>query len=1167
MDTFTQNILARARERQKMLHEYQNNKENEGIKNEDNKEESYNTKKLLSENSFNKIEENSLDQDNRPSFSRQNSKTLVESKSLGSPGSPRHNTLNIQKENFNMEIKVTSTDQIRFQVEIEEECSDKEFEEKSSPVENEKGLRKAAKDRLNRLGQLYAGGDDANISSPIHRTEENFLIDPDKEERTISKFEKIDKGKGLKGLANLAETINQWEDIAKPSSTEKGSIETKKSKKGPAPKPSTPTKKQEQLGSKKLENANEKKIKWDKSVLESLESQGFTKTKSDSRLIYEYPSSPEKKQDKNIIKTPFRKVEVNTKDNSPKKITTNAISDKTAFFENSNQTKGTKDPSLLSLSERKALFEKNKGEVLLPKAPFGMSIPINDTKKQNKPFLSKFAQSPFIKADESNNANKKLTPKKYPAPPITNDKKIEKSSPVKTVQKTISPVKSTVQQAGGIASTVAALMEKKNTISQDQIESRVKAEREKEMELLLNRFNKKKESYPTNAIVEESESEKEEECSEVDSMLKNNEEIIAAASPQRDNENQRLSNKRHSMSPKVAAVLEDVKRIKVSPAKPGRLYPNLSDIEAATETENEETAESTRSNSFDNSFESGDADTSFGREILEAVCKNNTPHKRANYPESDLSDVLDDMDDYLDEAMAYSQAMKELGPTPPKQTKSTGFGNEVQTSNSFNYKAFSKSSLEQQDFKSPLKVRSPRKSIESQNYIVEGNNVLPLTHTVSFYRKQQAMVPTSPTRQITHITPVDEDSSEENTDQIVLEKIRKLQLEVNKQQMIISQTSQALNICNTTLEFMGSTEQVEAEKVLLLSTHRRQAMMNEIQRLNIEGTLTPVNKHAQDVPLEKGSLTITNIVLPLKKEYVRALAAAGGKGHHVVCLVKCGEQVVPSKLVSTVATNVKNPEYDLKIPDSIVLKDIYSDFAITFEVYCLQAQEELLSHEVKYHINKKSSKSTPKKSKHDSRLVRPIKESPAGPQAVRSPSFALMGYMVFSIKQINKTHWTLNNTPSMSPLEGSVNMKLSCELTVSVEQRGFLTMFEDVSGFGAWHRRWCLLKGHTLCYWKYPDDEKKSAPIDSLDLRYCITKEVGPVSREICARLYTFLIETEREPRSTDKDTLVTICKKDKTIVRHLLSADTKEERVQWCAKFNAALTALRLWEIGRAHV
>ena len=34
-------------------------------------------------------------------------------------------------------------------------------------------------------------------------------------------------------------------------------------------------------------------------------------------------------------------------------------------------------------------------------------------------------------------------------------------------------------------------------------------------------------------------------------------------------------------------------------------------------------------------------------------------------------------------------------------------------------------------------------------------------------------------------------------------------------------------------------------------------------------------------------------------------------------------------------------------------------------------------------------------------------------------------------------------------------------------------MFDDVSGFGAWHRRWFHLSGSTLSYWKYPDDENK----------------------------------------------------------------------------------------------
>lgn len=52
---------------------------------------------------------------------------------------------------------------------------------------------------------------------------------------------------------------------------------------------------------------------------------------------------------------------------------------------------------------------------------------------------------------------------------------------------------------------------------------------------------------------------------------------------------------------------------------------------------------------------------------------------------------------------------------------------------------------------------------------------------------------------------------------------------------------------------------------------------------------------------------------------------------------------------------------------------------------------------------------TPKKSKADSRMVRPRIESPGGPQVVRSTTFACMGYVVFSLQAINRKHWSLNN--------------------------------------------------------------------------------------------------------------------------------------------------------------
>lgn len=75
-----------------------------------------------------------------------------------------------------------------------------------------------------------------------------------------------------------------------------------------------------------------------------------------------------------------------------------------------------------------------------------------------------------------------------------------------------------------------------------------------------------------------------------------------------------------------------------------------------------------------------------------------------------------------------------------------------------------------------------------------------------------------------------------------------------------------------------------------------------------------------------------------------------------------------------------------------------------------------------------------------------------------------------------------SKVPYSSPLEGSLSMVIQSELQLDDEFRGFLTMFDDISGFGAWHRRWCLLSAHVVSYWKYPDDEQKK--VELLKLPY-----------------------------------------------------------------------------------
>ena len=59
--------------------------------------------------------------------------------------------------------------------------------------------------------------------------------------------------------------------------------------------------------------------------------------------------------------------------------------------------------------------------------------------------------------------------------------------------------------------------------------------------------------------------------------------------------------------------------------------------------------------------------------------------------------------------------------------------------------------------------------------------------------------------------------------------------------------------------------------------------------------------------------------------------------------------------------------------------------------------------------------------------------------------------------------------------------------------RGFLTMFHDISGSGAWKRWWMLLEGSSLSYWTYPDDETKKEPVGWIDLAKCSTELVSSI--------------------------------------------------------------------------
>lgn len=365
-------------------------------------------------------------------------------------------------------------------------------------------IRDSSRNRLQRLGALYS--DTENLSSPIHRNEARFddnlqasnVNDLPTQSRPIKRIGK---------LAALADSINNWEDDLSHSDTASGGKSSYRSVVVPenrSPKkqnsrepqvvattlrktPLTKTNDDRQVKSILSPNKNNlesikkssskvtantaaaaandsnknssKQLKWDQHVMDALEQQGFQRRESStSKLTYNFKDNRELTA-RSDQKSSTSSVESPKKPPPKVDVSKGLVSDRAALFENSQKSgspiKTHKDPTELSIKERLALFEKNKGNALIPKAALGMA----PSAKQ-------------IQMDQKN------------------DEKILSSAEKQKINNFNKSVFAETNAAGNsIRSTVAALMLNATTLSESQIAADIRKQREKEMNVLLNRFN------------------------------------------------------------------------------------------------------------------------------------------------------------------------------------------------------------------------------------------------------------------------------------------------------------------------------------------------------------------------------------------------------------------------------------------------------------------------------------------------------------------------------------------------------------------------------------------------------------------------------------------------------------------------------------------------------
>ncbi|XP_023815771.1 anillin isoform X3 [Oryzias latipes] len=415
----------------------------------------------------------------------------------------------------------------------------------------------------------------------------------------------------------------------------------------------------------------------------------------------------------------------------------------------------------------------------------------------------------------------------------------------------------------------------------------------------------------------------------------------------------------------------------------------------------------------------------------------------------------------------------------------------------------------------------------------------------------------------------------------IRQKMKILTSEMNLQQTVIHQASQALNCCTDEEHGKGSQVEAEAERLLLVATEKREALKAELERLKGDPTGQKKASGAPEPSLmsaSKGSITLQELRLPLKADFVCSTAnRPESTKHSFFILIRAGAE---DSVATPLASTHRGLSGDtLTFPTKFSISDVSSDFHIQLQVYCLVQKHEVCSEK-----KKKPSKSkmmwrqvheahslclsaiTPKRFLAITSAHTPVMASPGGPNAVRTSNFVMVGSHTLTLSSIGKNKFPLEKVSFLCPLEGHVYLKLHCEVGSKVEEKGFLTMFEDVSGFGAWHRRWCVLSGYCISYWTYPDDEKRKNPIGRINLTSCTSKKVEPANREFCARPNTFELVTVRPQREGDKETLVSQCTDALCVTTNWLSADTKEERNLWMKKLNHILLDLRTWQPDACH-
>lgn len=462
------------------------------------------------------------------------------------------------------------------------------------------------------------------------------------------------------------------------------------------------------------------------------------------------------------------------------------------------------------------------------------------------------------------------------------------------------------------------------------------------------------------------------------------------------------------------------------------------------------------------------------------------------------------------------------------------------------------------------KSTKPRKNMRRSISFSEGHP--PPTHKSGYNEEASSRY-----NVVTNCVTTAEEENKSNFD-----KIKALLDYAASQQNIVIQASQALNMSLYNEDRRGSPEIVEGERLLLLASERKTACLDEVEKLKRGSGRNVAAKPSHDgaCPPCHTDLVLSGIKIPLNEDFLLALRGGRmdlGVFHFAVLIQYSPTQIHSTKVRCTYDELSRN---FLTFKEKIELKNVPHDFILTVKVYGMHTKR---GSDSSSRGKKQQTKDSPGLMKNVFSSLTPRRratsadDSPvrgSSPKPVfRTTSFTPCGSTKINMALIKSAKHVLAQVPKNCPIEGFVELHIDCQPQFTASARGFLTILEEVGDYTAWNRRWCVMQGDSVTFWRFPDEETTKPSIGGIDLTSCVNASVDMIPRHECSRPNTFELIVKRPLTKTDSPSLLATIIGNEVHIKSWLSADNKDDKLAWMETLNRQLSDSKAWSATKQRV